>query len=135
MQPLKNHVRNYFKQHMPEGMDIIWENDVMLEIHGEAPKHKGSLKLSIPVNQKYNGMKLKVLHYKDGEIEELEGKVEKGILTITTSSLSPFAVIAGEADLPSSPNTGENKTILLWAAFGALAFAALALMQKKFKIR
>lgn len=119
MRPLENHIRNYFKKHMKEDVEIIWENDVTLEIFGEADEHKGDLTLNIPVNKKYDGMKLTVLHYTGGEVEELEGVVKDGILTITTKSLSPFAVIAPEetgsdengeitgGESESSPGSGE----------------------------
>jgi len=104
LRPLENHIRNYFKQHMGEDVELVWENDVTLEIHGDADEHKGDLKLHIPVNKKYEGMTLTVLHYTGGEVEELTGVVKDGVLTITTKSLSPFAVVAPEeAEEPVVP--------------------------------
>ena len=107
LRPLENHIRNYFKQHMDEDVEIVWENDVTLEIHGDADEHKGDLKLHIPVNKKYEGMTLTVLHYTGGEVEELTGVVKDGVLTITTKSLSPFAVVAPE--ITEEPTVPEEE--------------------------
>ena len=93
---------------MGENVEIAWENDITLEIRGEADKHVGDLTLNIPVNKKYEGLTLTVLHYVGGEVEELEGIVKDGVLTVKTKSLSPFAVIVPVEEEIIVPDDNET---------------------------
>lgn len=144
MRPLQNHVKNYFKQHMPKDTEIVWQNDVTLEIYGTADEHQGDLKLHIPVNKKYNGLTLTVLHYTNGEVEELKGTVNGDILTITTKSLSPFAVLAPTdvADLPAKdptldevPKTGDTSNLPLCIITIILAAGAITFIKRRVKTK
>lgn len=55
--------------------------------------HDGKVEVSIPVDKKYNGKPLILLHCMDKAEETLETEVEDGFVDGTFTSLSPFAVL------------------------------------------
>ncbi|MFA5585733.1 MAG: hypothetical protein WDA02_04210 [Saccharofermentanales bacterium] len=64
--------------------------------------YSGQLTLTIPVNAKYNGKTLTVLHCAQGTLETYTPLVEGGKITLTVTELSPFGIF-GDAD-PAGDN-------------------------------
>ena len=63
-------------------------------------KYTGSLDVEIPVEAKYNGQEVLIIHCKDKVLESRTVKAENGLAKGTFSSLSPFAVVqAGAATI------------------------------------
>lgn len=113
---------------LPEGEEIVVGTEISLKTHGNATKHKGKLTVSIPVDEKYNGMKMKILHDKGDSVEILYGKVKEGLLVFETESLSPFAVVASEG----SPNTGDYG-MHIWVMLLLLSALSVAAIKMKIK--
>ncbi|MDL2238423.1 InlB B-repeat-containing protein, partial [Christensenellaceae bacterium OttesenSCG-928-K19] len=67
-------------------------------------QHSGNIELRLPVDSSYNGQSMSVWHCKRGHVEKLSGTAKDGVVSITVSSLSPFAVFA--ANDKNNPNTG-----------------------------
>ena len=112
--------------------ELIWLKDISLEVDGEKVDYNGELNISILVGEQYNGQTMKILHYKDnGQIEELSGMVTDGYLTFTTTSLSPFGVVASDSNsavpvaetVSDVPKTGDN-AMPVWMLVLIIAGAA-----------
>ncbi|OQB23549.1 MAG: hypothetical protein BWY11_01740 [Firmicutes bacterium ADurb.Bin182] len=82
----------------------------------------GQLTVSIPVDGKYNGRTVTLLHCAGGRLETITATAANGIATFTVYELSPFAVTRGSSDVPVPPKTGDTATL---AGFIMLFFAAL----------
>lgn len=94
-------------------------------------QHSGNIELRLPVDSKYNGQSMSVWHCKRGHVEKLSGTAKDGIVAITVSSLSPFAVFATNTtvDTPDEdvdvPQTGDNSNPWLWLSLMILALALM----------
>lgn len=66
---------------------------VLYDISLTSGINSGEMEIAIPVDEKYNGQTVILLHCMDKEEERLEVKVENGLVKFTTKSLSPFAVL------------------------------------------
>ncbi|MDL2238389.1 immunoglobulin domain-containing protein [Christensenellaceae bacterium OttesenSCG-928-K19] len=119
---------NMFNNALSTGESIIWMNDVSLGIQGQADEFKGELGLSIPVGTQYNGQTLTVLHSTENGLEKLQGVVKDGTLPITTSGLSPFAVVARDTDTAGrvSPQTDDSNKLSVWIAVCMVAIVVIA---------
>ena len=87
-----------------ENYDIALAYDISV-IDGD---YEGKLKVTLPVESKYNGRTALVLHKKaDGAVEKFSPVVENGFVTVEVTELSPF-VVAFENDTTSSNNGNQN---------------------------
>lgn len=87
--------------------------DVKLLLDGEEIELPGEATLYIPVNEKYNGQTLQVLHCHDSkEVTSLKGKAANGILPVEIDSLSSFGVVVNQKDLPGSSAEEKETTKL-----------------------
>ncbi|MEG0454506.1 MAG: hypothetical protein RR559_04015 [Bacteroides sp.] len=131
---------------LKQGDSLIWLQDISVALNGIPFGFDEALTLSMWVSDQYNGQTMKVLHYKDdGQVEELSGTVTGGYLTFTTTSLSPFGVVASaeQAATPVAGKTGNapktgDASMSLWlllivaiAAGGTIAY--MVIWQKKQK--
>ena len=64
--------------------------------------YKGDLTVSIPVDAKYNGQTVTILHCNNGKLEGIDVVVSNGYATGTFPSLSPFAVVTARKSLSFS---------------------------------
>lgn len=70
--------------------------------------YEGKLKVTLPVESKYNGRTALVMHKKaDGTIEKFSPVVENGFVTVEVTELSPF-IVAFENDTTQSDNENQN---------------------------
>ncbi len=71
----------------------------------------GSLSISIPVGDQYNGRTVTILHCISGRLETLTATVTDGKATFTVTGLSPFAVTTGllvpDSVVTDPPKTGD----------------------------
>ena len=73
----------------------------------------GELTISLPVGVRYNGRKVTILHAKnDGTLGSYTATVKGGKAVFSVTSLSPFAVFAGENGY--SPGTGDDSVSWIW---------------------
>ena len=69
--------------------DLVYSADVSI-IEGE---YSGTITVRFPIDEIYNGKKVKVIHLKDnGTVEVFDKKVENGYITIEVTELSPFYI-------------------------------------------
>lgn len=107
--------------------------------------------LHFPMEEKYNGQTLRVLHQTTSGIETLSGKVENGILTVTVNEVSQFAVVLNPVNTSttttststtisgtstgstSSTSTGDTAKVGFYVvlAMAALAVAGVAFRKRK----
>lgn len=113
----------------------------------------GKLTLSFPIDAKYNGETVTILHCVNGTLETYTVKVQDGKATFEVDSLSPFAVFAnadntldgtpqtGDTNTPQTgntgtPKTGDNSSVALWITLLNISAAGIVLAlvwQKKRK--
>ncbi|HWS29171.1 MAG TPA: hypothetical protein VN512_03545 [Clostridia bacterium] len=96
----------------------------------------GTLTVSLPVGEKYNGQTVTILHAKqNGTIETYTAVVADGKATFTVTSLSPLAVFISSAALVQVPNTGDYSSPWRWlmcaAAMAAMDAALISGKRKK----
>ena len=100
--------------------------------------YEGNIKVSLPVDSKYNGIVVTVLHYKaDGTLESFTAMVVNAKAEVEVSELSPFVVIAdpssanqqANTSLDGVPKTGDNNIIN--ALIGAIAVVGVAIVTMK----
>jgi hypothetical protein len=72
--------------------EMIFAYDISLK-KGPSRSYKGELEISFPVGEQYNGQTLTLLHYINGAVEKQTGIVRNGVLSVTVTQLSPFAVL------------------------------------------
>lgn len=66
----------------------------------------GKLKVTFPVDARYNGMQVTVLHFTDHGVDRMPATVTNGSVTVEVDSLSPFAVIVPlEVEQTTEPTT------------------------------
>ena len=80
----------------------------------------GALTVTIPVDSRYNGRTITILHCANGRLESLTATVIGGMATFTVSELSPFAVTG----LTYSPKTGDAAAPAGFIALGLSALCA-----------
>ena len=72
--------------------------------------YEGKLKVTLPVESKYNGRTALVLHKKaDGTVEKFSPVVENGFVTVEVTELSPFVVAFEKENEPSNNENNEEK--------------------------
>ncbi|MDR1620197.1 MAG: hypothetical protein LBS18_06005 [Clostridiales bacterium] len=89
-----------------EDLKVLGAYDVSLS----GSKHEGDVTVTFPVNEAYNGCRVRILRLTgSGKVKTYTAKVKNGKATITADALGQF-VVAGVADpgviLP--PRTGDN---------------------------
>lgn len=91
--------------------------------------------LDFPKGTSEKGYTFLVYHLKDdGSLETLKPEVTKEGLTVKTTSLSPFAILASpvtEKGTKTSPKTGEGKAADMPIALVIFGFAAMMISEKK----
>ena len=88
----------------------------------------GSVQISFPVDSRYEGRKVTVLHYTDTDnYETYETTVENGKVTVTAGGFSPYVIAleTGGSQNPA-PKTGDTADLSLWAALAAFSGVLLA---------
>ncbi len=88
----------------------------------------GNVQISFPVDSKYEGRKVTVLHYTDTDTyETYKATVENGKVTVTTKGFSPYVIAleTGGSQNPA-PKTGDSADLSLWAALIAVSGVLLA---------
>lgn len=111
---------------------------VMFGVSGDTPPsdlYTGQLTLTIPVDAKYNGKTLTVLHCAQGTLKTYTSLVKDGKITLTVTELSPFGVFA-DAELPAGddnpPATGASGSFQILGLLSlGLAGAFLILRQRR----
>lgn len=100
--------------------------------------YEGNIKVSLPVDSKYNGKVVTVLHYKaDGTLERFTCMVVNEKVEVEVSELSPFVVIANpdtanqNQSLDGVPKTGDNNTILIVSILSVITLGAIIIEIKK----
>lgn len=120
-----------------QSLGKLYEAALLLD--GEEVELTKEADLEIYVGSAYNGKTLTALHYADGEVEKLAGKVRNGYLTVEVSDLGAFGVIMQEADQKgtgeqikvSSVKTGDSAPVVLWLSVALFAAAVSILIWKK----
>ncbi len=89
----------------------------------------GTLDITVPVDSRYNGLIITMLHCKNGVLETLTATVIDGKAIFTVTSLSPLAVFAYVPDvLDFVPKTGDSRPSLAgWLLCGVSAAGIIAL--------
>jgi len=112
----------------------------ILDIYRVEGDFGGKLTITFNVDQKYNGKYYYVSHYTGlGEYESFTGIVEKGKITVTVDSLSPFGIAiyekkpmtsTGDRELDDEPPTGINtmSTVVI-AVLGVVTMGAVVIMK------
>ena len=92
-------------------------NTVLAAYEISLDDYSGNIKVSLPVDSKYNGRMATVLHQKkDGSIETFERKVTDGFVEVTVNELSPFMVSLDKVNtnvLDDVPKTGDELPMTL----------------------
>ena len=84
---------------------LILGFDISLSLGFIAP-----LTISIPVDSRYNGRTVTILHCVNGRLETIIATVVNGVATFTVAELSPFAVTTGSlvpGEITDIPKTGD----------------------------
>ena len=92
-----------------------------------------SLTVTIPVDNRYNGMLATVVHCDNGVLETIPAVISGGTVQVRLHSLSPIAVFLYAPDIPADiPKTGDGGYPLwLICAVSAAAFGALFVLRKR----
>ena len=93
------------RKEIPSSKSVFRLFDIKLVKDGNELEVTEPLTISIPVGKKYDGETLKVLHCMSDKVETLTGKVEHGIITFQTNSLSSFGVVVDTVKLADNSNT------------------------------
>lgn len=93
------------RKEIPSSKSLYRRFDVKLVKDGNELELTNPLTISIPVGKKYDGETLTVLHCMSDKVEKLTGKVEHGIITFQTNSLSSFGVVVDTVKLADNANT------------------------------
>ena len=78
-----------------------------------SPTTTGPLTISIPMDSKYNGQTITILHCINGRLETINATVVNGVAMFIVTELSPFAVTAGllvPHEITDIPKTGDAPT-------------------------
>jgi hypothetical protein len=87
-----------------QGKALIFAFDISLEPGGPGQTYLGELTLALPVGAGYNGQTLMLLHYVNGTVEKYPGVAANGLLNVTVTHLSPFAVEVNEPESGPTPS-------------------------------
>ncbi|MEA4969790.1 MAG: leucine-rich repeat protein [Candidatus Pelethousia sp.] len=90
----------------------------------------GSLTITIPVGNAYNGQTVTILHCANGTLQTYTATVKDGKAVFTATSLSPFVVFA-DGILVGLPKTGGSNGFPLWLGLMALALACMGYTEMK----
>lgn len=96
------------QEEIPSTKALISLYDYRLTKDGKEVTLNAPVTLTFQVDEKYNGMELAVLRWADGKVETLYGKVENGVLSVTTDKLGSFAVVV-EAESVKDPQETEDE--------------------------
>ncbi len=132
---------NAMQGFLKEGESLLWGKNIVLQKDGIRAGHFQELTIFITVGQQYNGQTMKVLHYRNGKVEELSGVVKDGELVLVTSDLSPFGVVVsktegvgGVTDKPRAPKTDDASMsgglLCLMAIISGALFAYMIVVRK-----
>lgn len=96
---------------------VLFAKDIKL-----SQSYSGKLILTLPIDAKYNGQTVTILHDNNGKLERYTAVVKDGKVTIEITSLSPFVILLQKSTL-NVPNTGDasNLGILVFMCFLAAA--------------
>jgi hypothetical protein len=90
----------------------------------------GSLTISIPVGNQYDGQTVNILHCINGRLETITATVANGKATFSVTELSPFAVttdlLAPDSVVTDPPKTGDFGSPWAWWLIYGSAVAGLA---------
>ena len=128
-----------------ENYDIALAYDISV-INGD---YEGKLKVTLPVESKFNWRTALVMHKKaDGTIEKFSPVVENGFVTVEVTELSPFVVAfenetednseeqnindIEKDELDESPKTGENNIgIVVASILSIITLAAIIAIKNR----
>lgn len=128
-----------------ENYDIALAYDISV-VEGD---YEGKLRVTLPVESKYNGRTALVLHKKaDGTVERFSPVVKNGFVTVEVSELSPFVVAfenetednseeqnindIEKDELDESPKTGENNIgIVVASILSIITLAAIIAIKNR----
>ena len=92
-----------------ENSEILYAADISI-VEGE---YNGKLSVTIPLDTKLNGKKVKVLHQKsNGIIEEFDKRVQEGKVIVEVGELSPFYVAYDKNQVLLGDVNGDDKVTL-----------------------
>lgn len=130
-------VENEINRKLMNGNNTLYLD--ILDIYRVEGNYGGKLTITFNVDKKYNGKYYYITHNtRFGEFESFTGVIEKGKITITVDSLSPFGIAiyekkpstsTGDRELDNEPATGINTmstvitTTLAVITIGALIIA------------
>lgn len=135
------------RKEIPAVKSVFRLYDVAIRQNGKNLELPKEAVLSIPVGEKYNGQQLTVLHYSDGNVEKLVGKVTDDMAVVSVKSLGGFGVVV---DTPSNSqgnnqngnqNNGTNKEVktgdetqlMFWIFAGIVSFGTITLLYRRKK--
>lgn len=99
------------QREIPSTQALINLYDYQLLDHGKEVTLTAPVTLRFKVDAKYNGMELEVFRFADGKVEKLYGKVENGILSVTTDKLGSFAVVVDAQTIKQPSGTDERTPV------------------------
>lgn len=93
----------------------------------------GTLTISIPVGDRYNGQSVTILHCINGRLETIVATVVNGAAAFTATELSPFAVTTGllVTEITGIPNTGDAETPRGFVLIGLAAICVGYLVMRR----
>ena len=105
------------------GYVFIWGGNISL-----TGSFTGTLTLSLPVGEQYNGQTVVVMHAKqDGTLETYSAVVQDGYAMFEVTSLSPFAVF--QQSMPDDiPKTGDGSVPWVWWLLAGISAAGIILL-------
>lgn len=99
------------QREIPSTQALVSLYEYQLLDHGKEVTLTAPVTLTFQVDEKYNGMELEVLRWADGKVEKLYGKVENGILSVTTDKLGSFAVVVDAQTIKQPSGTDERTPV------------------------
>ena len=135
------------RKEIPSTKSVFRLYDVVIRQNGKNLELPKGAVLSIPVGEKYNGQQLTVLHYADGKVEKLAGKVEDDMIAVSVKSLGGFGVVV---DTPSNSQgnnqngnqnngtnsgvkTGDETQLILWMCIGVVSLGTITALYRRKK--
>ena len=99
------------QREIPSTQALVSLYEYQLLDNGKEVTLTAPVTLTFQVDEKYNGMELEVLRWADGKVEKLYGKVENGILSVTTDKLGSFAVVVDAQTIKQPSGTDERTPV------------------------
>lgn len=114
--------------------------------------YQGKISITFSVGEKYNGKEVTIYHKKaNGTIEELNGTVANGTVTVEVSELSPFMITvastiakadtetklgdAAKTETTTNVKTGDEVVVIACAVIAVLLLVNIILRKNKNKIQ